>query len=83
MEAIIYSIALVTIAVTCMLGVLSYKFNDNLFQTVGLGIACLGASVRLLEVFGSFTNETNARYLFTYGIAVFCIGAVWKIWRKP
>lgn len=82
MEAIIYAIALGVIAGTCLLGVLSRNFDDNLFQTVGLGIACLGASTRLYEVFGSFANETNARYLFTYGIAIMCIGTVWKFWRK-
>lgn len=82
MESIIYSLALFIIALACVIGVLSQKFEDNLCQTVGLAVACLGASVRLLEVFGSFTNETNARYLFTYGISIFCVGTVWKFWRK-
>ena len=83
MEAFIYGLSLVIIAVTCIGGALLKKFDDNLFQTVGLCISCLGASVRLFEVFGSFTNETNARYMFTYGIAIFCLGTIYKYWKKP
>ena len=83
MEAFIYGLSLVIIGVSCVIGVLGKKFDDNLFQTIGLGICWLGASVRLYEVFGSFTNETNARYMFTYGIAIFCLGTIYKYWKKP
>ena len=83
MEAIIYTAALFVIALSCLLGVLSRKFDDNLFQRIGFGIACLGASTRLLEVAGQYPNETNARFLFTYGVSIVCIGTIWKFWRKP
>ena len=83
MEANLYSVALVIIALTCIGGALVKKFDDNLGQTIGLGIACLGASVRVLEVLGSFVNDTNARYLMTYGIAIFCLGTIYKYWKKP
>ena len=83
MEAIIYTVSLAIIATTCLLGVFSDKFKDNLFQRICLSVACLGACLRLAELFEYLPDDTKARYLFTYGIAVFCMGAVWKIWRKP
>ena len=83
MEPIIYGAALVIIAVTCLLAVFVRKFDDNLLQRMGLSIGCMGALLRLAELFEYVPDDTKARYLFTYGVAVFCIGAVWKIWRKP
>lgn len=83
MESTAYTIALVTVAVSCLAGVLSHKFDDNLLQRVGLSIACLGACLRLIELFGYFPDDTKARYLFTYGAALFCTGTAWKFWRKP
>ena len=83
MEAVIYTVSLFIIAVTCFLAVLSSKFEDNLMQRVGFSVSCLGASTRLLEVYGQYPNETNARYMFTYGVAIICVGTVWKFWRKP
>ena len=83
MEPFIYGSSLVIIAVTCLLAVFVRKFDDNLVQRIGLSIACLGACLRMAELFEYLPDDTKARYLFTYGIAVFCMGAVWKIWRKP
>ena len=83
MEPIIYAASLVAIVVTCVLAVFSRKFDDNLLQRIGLSITCLGACLRMAELFDYLPDDTKARYLFTYGVAVFCIGAVWKIWRKP
>lgn len=83
MEATVYSIALSIIALSCLAGVFSYKFDDNLLQRIGLSVACLGALLRLTELLDMFPDDTRARYLLTYGIAVFCLGTAWKFWRKP
>ena len=82
LESTVYSIALAIITLACLLGVLSHKFDDNLFQRIGLSVACLGACLRLIELFGYFPDDTKARYLFTYGVALFCLGTAWKFWRK-
>lgn len=82
MESTAYSISLVIIAVTCLLGVFTRKFDDNLLQRLGLSLACIGACLRLSELFWYFPDDTKARYLFTYGVAVFCLGTAWKFWRK-
>ncbi len=82
LENTIYIIALAIIAACALLGVLSHKFEDNLPQRVGLSMACLGAVVRLTELLDHFPDETPARYLMTYGIALFCVGTTWKFWRK-
>ena len=82
MEAILYNASLVIIAVTCLIGVFARAFVDNLVQRIGFSMACLGAVVRLLESISQSPNETAARYLFTYGVATYCIGTVFKLWRK-
>lgn len=83
MELTAYTFSLVVIAMTCLAGVFSHKFDDNLLQRVGLSLACMGACLRLTELFDFFPDDTKARYLFTYGVACFCMGTAWKFWRKP
>lgn len=82
MESILYSIALAIIALACLLGVFGSKFDDNLFQRIGFSVTCLGASLRLFELLGYFPDDTKARYLLTYGVAIMCVGTVWKFWRR-
>lgn len=82
MELILYTTSLAIIAFSCLLGVLSTNFEDNLIQRIGFSLACIGASTRLLEVADYFPNETNARYLFTYGVAIVSIGTVIKFWKS-
>ena len=81
-ESTVYSIALAIIALGCLAGVFCHKFDDNLIQRVGLSVVCLGACLRLTETFGIFPDDTKARYLFTYGVALYCLGTAWKFWRK-
>jgi hypothetical protein len=82
MASIFYSVALIVIAASCLLAVLYQDFEDNLMQRVGLSSAFLGAVARLSELFEHSPNETHARYLFTYGLAVYCLGTVFKLWKK-
>ena len=82
MELIIYTASLGVIATSCLMGVFSRHFEDNLLQRIGFSLSCIGASTRMLEVYGHFPNETNARYLFTYGVAIVGIGTVLKFWKK-
>lgn len=81
-ETTIYVAALVTISITCLGAVLSHKFDDNLLQRIGLAMACMGATVRLLDLVNLVDANSNARYLLTYGVSVFCIGTAYKFWRK-
>lgn len=83
METALYTLSLVAIALACLLAIFTHKFDDNLFQRVGLSLACLGSGLRLFELFDYVPNDTQARYLFTYGVALFCTGTTWKFWRKP
>ncbi|MFN5348814.1 MAG: hypothetical protein ACK5A0_04655 [Polaromonas sp.] len=77
-----YVTALGIIAACALLGVFSHKFDDNLLQRFGLSMACIGAVLRLTELVDQFPGDTRARYLLTYGIALFCVGTTWKFWRK-
>ena len=82
-ETVIYSAALIIICITCISGVLYCKFDDNLLQRIGLALACMGAIVRLLDMVDLVDDSSNARYLLTYGVAVFCVGTTYKFWKKP
>lgn len=82
-ENIIYSAALLIIILASAAGVFSPRFDDNLVQRVGLATACLGAALRLLDLLDFLDANNNARYLMTYGFAIFSVGTAWKFWRKP
>lgn len=81
-ETTIYVIALLIIGVTSLVAVFSPKFDDNLTQRVGLAVACIGATIRLLDMVDLIDANNNARFLMTYGVAVFCTGTAYKFWRK-
>lgn len=78
----LYGAALAIIALSCVTAVFNSHFKDNLPQRVGLSMTCLGACVRILELFDQIPDNTNVRYLFTFGIAIYCAGTAYKLWRK-
>ena len=81
-EATVYVIALLIIGVTSAISVFYPKYDDNLIQRVGLSVTCMGATLRLLDMVDIVDSNNNARFLLTYGVAIFCLGAVYKFWRK-
>ena len=82
-ETIVYVTALSIIGITSLIAVFYPKYDDNLIQRLGLAMACMGATLRVLDMSDLVDANSNARYLLTYGVATFCLGAVYKFWRKP
>jgi hypothetical protein len=82
MGTALYGVALLVIAFSCVLAVLNRHFDDNLAQRTGLAMTCLGACVRFMEIFAKIPDNANVRYLFTFGIAIYCAGTAYKLWRK-
>lgn len=82
MATTLYLFALVFVAFVSLVAVLSKNFKDNLLQRIGLSMACLGAVARIMEFSDPLQDESSARYLFTYGVAVFALGALFKF-RRP
>lgn len=81
-ENVIYMAALLVIALSCLLGVFTQQFDDNLLQRMGLAMACIGATAGFVETFIAGLMVDNIRCLVTYGVAVMCVATVWKFWRK-
>lgn len=79
---LLYGIALAIIAFSCVLAVFNSHFKDNLPQRAGLSMTCLGSCVRILELFDQIPDNTNVKYLFTFGVATYCAGTAYKLWRK-
>lgn len=76
-----YLAALVVVAIVCLLGVLSRKFPDNLPQRIALGMVCIGAVARIIEIETDLFGSENARYLFVFGVALFGCSTAYKFWK--
>lgn len=83
LETVIYTLSLAVIVTACISAVLSPKFDDNLVQRIGLAVACIGATVRLLDTVDLLDASHHSRHLLTYGVSIFCIGTAYKFWKKP
>ena len=77
-----YLITLAIIAVICLLGVLSHKFNDNFLQRVALAMVCIGSVSRIVEIQTNLIGSEHARYLFVFGVALFGCATTYKFWRQ-
>ena len=82
-ETTIYVASLAIISATSMFAVFWNKYDDTLLQRVGLALSCMGATFRLLDMIDLIDANSNARYLMTYGIAIFCVGTAFKLRGKP
>ena len=82
MEQHLYIAALLLICLLTTTAVLCPKYNDNLVQRIGLSMACIGAAARLAEIESLLEQTNHIRYFLTYGIAVFCLGTAYKVWRR-
>lgn len=81
MEQTVYFISLGVICAVSVLATFSKTFDDNLGQTLGLGATCMGAAVRMTELVGVIPNDTNGRFLLTYGMALYALSTAYKFWR--
>jgi hypothetical protein len=82
MEAIFYFISLGVICCVSTAAVFSKAFDDNFGQRLGLGLICIGSAVRMTELFGVIPNDTNARFLLTYGLCIYSLSSAYKFWQK-
>lgn len=83
MAGIIYSIALLIVALVCAAGVLYHRYDDNLLQRIGMSVICIGA---IGEIFSKslLASHTNAGLLLAIGLASFAVGSCWRYrpWRS-
>lgn len=75
-------LALSVLAIVCVAGVWSNKFQDNWLQFIGLITVTTWAGWRLVDVAGG--AHITAQQLFAHaGLAAFAAGTAWKFWRQP
>ena len=77
MAEAVHVFSLGVIALACALGVLHPRYQDNILQRTGMGIACVGAS-SVVYLGGCNEHSQNAQILFSIGVACFAAGTVWK-----
>lgn len=80
----ILDVGLALLALICTMGVFSHKFDDRLFQRIGL---CLTAAGCVLLVYARVNEygvvaETRLRVIGLTGVLTFAIATAIKIWRR-
>lgn len=78
----LYTLALLTVAAICALGVFHPRYEDTLLQRIGMAVACLGAVAELAALWHGY-DRINAHITTTLGAALFALGTVVKKWRGP
>ena len=72
--------SLVVVMALCVVGTFSCKYDDNLFQRIGMFFIFVGFFPRLREVLAT-EDVTPGVWLAHLGLAMFAIGQAHKAWK--
>ena len=81
----ILNAGLLILSFICILGIFARKFNDWLFQRIGLSLTACGCLLMVYARLNGFdtVDETRLRILGLSGVIVFAITTTTiKIWKK-
>ena len=74
-NAMFFFCAMMALVSVCLVGVLSCRFQDTLWQRVGMSVIAIGA-------FGSAIHPTqNSLMLIAYGTTIYAVATAWKFYR--
>lgn len=81
MEKYIYTISLLSIAISCTWLVFHPTYNDTFVQRLALVMMAFASFLRAYELGIDFATESNTRFLLTQGIALYLIATLVKHYR--
>jgi hypothetical protein len=72
---------LIATCVICLVGLSTPRFDDNLFQNVGMGLLAIGCGSRVPDLWGN-ENLPLDWFMIHAGIGLFAIGVFFKVYLR-
>lgn len=69
------------VAVICMVGCFSPRYDDNMLQRIGMAVLGMGCIARVQSIWAAEV-VANDWFLVHGGMALVAAGTAWKLYRK-
>lgn len=67
---------------TCLIGLASPKFNDNLFQCIGMAGLAFACASRVSDLWQNEPDIPWDWFMVHFGMGMFSLGTFWKVYLR-